>query len=166
MRIYKAPQFWYTTSPQEFSIFLAGSIEMGAAENWQDRLTRELEELPLEIKDRLVIVNPRRDDWDTSWVQSIHNPQFREQVIWELESMEQCTMVAMYFDPNTKSPITLLELGLMAGIRKPMIVCCPDGYWRQGNVEITSKRYSVRYTHSRDQFIGMLKSEVVQCLRP
>ena len=74
-----------------------------------------------ELKD-VTILNPRRDDWDNSWTQSINNPQFREQVEWELEAMEKADIIAMYFDKSTKSPITLLELGLFAHTGK-MIVC-------------------------------------------
>lgn len=53
------------------SVFLAGSIEMGSAENWQARVERELADYDV------LIFNPRRDDWDSSWVQSINNPRFR-----------------------------------------------------------------------------------------
>jgi hypothetical protein len=84
------------------SIFLAGSIEMGQAEDWQLRLERALANLDV------ILLNPRRDEWDASWVQSRSNPQFREQVEWELEGLERASQVAMYFPPATKAPITLL----------------------------------------------------------
>src|SRR5437870_2567080 len=90
------------------SIFLAGSIEMGQAEDWQAVVERGLADLDV------VLLNPRRDAWDASWVQSIHNPQFREQVEWELSAQEQASFIAMYFAPTTKAPVTLLELGLCA----------------------------------------------------
>ena len=54
------------------TIFLAGSIEMGTAENWQEKAERLLE------NHSGTILNPRRDDWDSSWEQSISNPQFLE----------------------------------------------------------------------------------------
>lgn len=63
------------------SVFLAGSIEMGKAENWQIHVENLLEYTDC------VIFNPRRDDWDSSWVQSvtrrvctITNPQFTRRV--------------------------------------------------------------------------------------
>lgn len=117
-------------------VFLAGSIEMGKAENWQAKIEKALSDLPI------VILNPRRDDWDSSWKQSITNPKFQEQVEWELLAMDTATIIPMYFDPNTKSPITLLELGLHAKDKK-LIVCCPNGFWRKGNVDIVCKRYKV-----------------------
>lgn len=95
--------------PYVKSIFLAGSIEMGVAINWQDQLIGELCRLDTHYQ----IFNPRRDNWDSSWEQDKSNPQFNEQVNWELRALEQCDLIAFYFDPDTKSPISLLELGVM-----------------------------------------------------
>lgn len=119
------------------SVFLAGSIEMGKAEKWQDLVEHELS------YDGLIILNPRRDDWDASWEQSAGNPEFLGQVEWELEGQHRADIIAMYFSPGTKSPITLLELGLFARSGK-LIVCCPPGFWRRSNVEIVCSRYDVK----------------------
>jgi hypothetical protein len=118
------------------AVFLAGSIEMGQAEDWQDQIEQALADL------EIVLLNPRRDKWDATWVQSAGNPLFREQVEWELTGLEQASLVAMYFAPTTKAPVTLLELGLSARTGK-LVVCCPDGYWRKGNVEVVCERYGV-----------------------
>jgi len=127
-------------------IFLAGSIEMGAAENWQVKVRNSL-------KDKNVMLfNPRRDDWDSTWIQSIKNQQFNEQVTWELTSLELADIILMYFDPQTKSPISLLELGIHAQSGK-MIVCCPDGFWRKGNVDIVCDRYKIKNFNSLDMLI-------------
>jgi hypothetical protein len=125
-------------------VFLAGSIEMGLASNWQSALVQRLDAADL------VILNPRRDAWDTSWVQSIDNAQFREQVEWELAGLEAASLVAMYFDPATKAPVTLLELGLCARSNK-LIVCCPSGFWRRGNVEVVCARYGVPLVNTLDE---------------
>ncbi len=118
------------------SVFLAGSIEMGQAEQWQAALENALADLDI------VILNPRRDAWDATWEQTIANAQFREQVEWELAAQEQASVIAMYFAPATRAPVTLLELGLFARSGK-VVVCCPDAYWRKGNVEIVCRRYQV-----------------------
>lgn len=120
------------------SVFLAGSIEMGTAEDWQSHLTSAL----AQHANDLVVLNPRRDEWDASWRQRIDSAPFREQVEWELEAQERASVIAMYFAPETKAPITLLELGLFARSDK-LVVCCPDGYWRKGNVEVVCARYGV-----------------------
>jgi hypothetical protein len=132
------------------SLFLAGSIEMGRAESWQARVESELSDLDI------VILNPRRDEWDDSWVQSIHNPQFRQQVEWELDAQELASLVAMYFAPDTKAPITLLELGLSARSGK-LIVCCPDGYWRKGNIEVVCARYKIPLTEDLSALIDTIR---------
>lgn len=123
--------FWQT-------IFLAGSIEMGLAEDWRSRATEFL------LKNTgYTILNPRREDWDSSWEESIDNPQFFEQVSWELDCLEQCTAILMYFSPETKAPISLLEFGLFCDDDRPIYVVCPDGFWKKGNVEIVCGRYGI-----------------------
>jgi hypothetical protein len=133
------------------SIFLAGSIEMGLAEDWQTKIENELS------GHDITIYNPRRDSWDSSWVQSIHNEQFREQVEWELDHLDKSDVIVMYFDENTKSPISLLELGLYASSGK-MIVYCPEGFWRKGNVDIVAKRYDIKQVNSFSELLISLKS--------
>lgn len=127
-------------------VFLAGSIEMGRARNWQADLELALADLDV------IILNPRRDDWNPSWTQSIDNPQFRQQVEWELAGLEMAQVIAVYFDPGTKSPITLLELGLHARSGK-LVVCCPAAFWRRGNVEVVCARYGVTLVEELDNLI-------------
>lgn len=136
------------------SVFLAGSIEMGVAEKWQDRIVRELADT------QGTLLNPRRDDWDSSWVQEATNPQFRQQVLWELDGLERADIVAFYFDPNTKSPITLLELGLQSCAAKHIIVCCPTGFWRKGNVDIVCERYAFEQVSSLEELISKLRDSL------
>ncbi len=118
------------------SIFLAGSIEMGAAEDWQSQTTKLLREHDM------TVLNPRRDDWDATWEQSMDAPQFREQVQWELEALERADVILMHFCLGTYSPISLLELGLFARSGK-LVVSCPPEFWRHGNVHITCVRHRV-----------------------
>lgn len=134
-------------------IFLAGSIEMGAAENWQDKVIREFEH------NDVTFFNPRRPDWDSSWGQSIDDPRFVEQVEWELDALESADDIFMYFDPNTKSPISLLEFGLY--VQCPTLwVCCPSGFWRKGNVDVTARWYDLPVYEDLDEMIAEYKSEV------
>lgn len=133
-----------------FSIFLAGSIEMGVAEDWQTRLEQELSDK------NVTLFNPRRDEWDSSWEQSILNPQFYQQVNWELNALDKSNLIVMYFSPETKSPISLLELGLYAASGK-MVVCCPEGFWRKGNVDIVCDRYNISNFDSFEKMVEFLK---------
>ena len=125
------------------SIFLAGSIEMGLAEDWQSCVKNLLKDYEVHL------LNPRRDDWDSSWVQSIHNKQFREQVEWELGCLAFADAILLYLAPGTKSPISLLELGLYATSGK-LFVCCSPDFWRRGNVEIVCERFKIPLFESLD----------------
>ena len=134
-------------------VFLAGSIEQGTAEMWQNKVIQLLK------NQDIIILNPRRDYWDNSWKQNIKNNKFREQVEWELRALECADKILMYFDPKTKSPISLLELGLFAKSGK-MIVCCPDGFWRKANVEIVCKKYDILFFKNLKLAVDKLKNDL------
>lgn len=151
MKIIK-PDTGYDALRDDTTVFLAGSIEMGAAEDWQSMVPKHFED-----KTNLVFYNPRRDDWDSSWEQKESNPQFNHQVNWELDKLDKANYIFMYFSPETKSPISLLELGMFASKYK-MIVCCPDGFWRKGNVEIVCSRFNIPLFNTLDGAIGRLKT--------
>jgi hypothetical protein len=127
-------------------VFLAGSIEMGSAIDWQATMTRSLADLDV------LVCNPRRTAWDASWPQTIEFAPFREQVEWELEALERAHLILFYFAPDTKSPISLLELGLHA--RRKAIVCCPEGFWRKGNVDIVCRRYGIEQAATLEALIA------------
>lgn len=138
----------------KFSLFLAGSIEMGVAEDWQEIITKELDNSNCGY-----ILNPRRDDWDSSWQQVKENSQFNEQVNWELEVLEKASMIVFYFSPETKSPISMLELGLFAQSKK-VIVCCPQGFWRKGNIDIVCQRYHIKQVNTLNELIKEIKQNI------
>lgn len=127
----------------KFVIFLAGTIDMGKGEDWQKQVGDFFSGFP----DWLLILDPRRDDWDETWEQDIDNPEFRQQVEWELVSQESSDLVMFVFATNeenaekAEAPITLMELGLFKD--KDCVVCCPQGYYRKGNVDIVCKRYGI-----------------------
>lgn len=152
MKIIKAP-YPLSGIDHKFSVFLAGSIEMGIAENWQERIERELSGM-----EKICILNPRRDDWDSSWKQEIGDPQFHEQVSWELGAMERADLIVFYFSPETKSPVSMLELGLFARSGKT-VVCCPEGFWRKGNVDIVCERYNVKQVNNLETIIDYIKTK-------
>ena len=132
-------------------VFLAGSIDMGKAVDWQTQLTS------LVADQNIVVLNPRRDDWDSSWKQDISDPQFSEQVNWEMDHMERADVIVYVFDPAGRAPITLLELGLHANQQtKTKLVVCPEGYWRRGNVQIVCHRNSIPMFDSIEQMLPSL----------
>jgi len=136
--------------PGLINIFLGGSIEMGKAVEWQKDVVESLSDLPVQL------LNPRRDDWDNSWEQSIDNPEFKKQVEWELNSLELSDIIIFYIDPNTKSPITLMELGIHSKSNKA-IVFCPDGFWRKGNIDVLCNFYEIKQVNSFKELIDEVR---------
>lgn len=115
-------------------IFLAGTIDNGKSYNWSLDVINELKDYDIEI------YNPRRIHWDSKLEQDKSNPEFNHQVNWELMMLEKSDLVIMNFLPDSKSPISLLELGLF---HKKMLVCCPKGFYRKGNVDIVCENYRI-----------------------
>lgn len=147
--VLKAPEPY--EQDDRMSIFLGGSIDMGAAENWQDRLTKDLSDY-----NEIVILNPRRDDWDSSWKQDpTEGTQFYEQVEWELECQEQADVNIYYFTADSKAPITLLELGLFNDDN--VVVCCPKEFYRYGNVKMVCDRYNIIMVETYDDLLKLMR---------
>ncbi|SDW15842.1 Nucleoside 2-deoxyribosyltransferase like [Lysobacter enzymogenes] len=117
-------------------VFLAGSIDMGGTQDWQAQLARELAD------EGVVLLNPRREDWNPAWKPVAEEPEFRRQVEWELTALQRADVIAMYLAPGSQAPVSLLELGLHAGSGK-VLLACPDGFWRKGNVDIVAQRYGI-----------------------
>ena len=137
-----------------YSVFLAGSIEQGKAVDWQKDIAASLEDLDG------VLLSPRRDNWDADWPNDPDFSEFRQQVEWELEHIKLSDTVFFYFQPDTLSPISLLELGLVLGEgRKPVIVC-PEGFWRRGNVLITAEQYGVEVLGSLEEGVDILRKTI------
>ncbi|MCD9085168.1 nucleoside 2-deoxyribosyltransferase domain-containing protein [Stenotrophomonas sp. SY1] len=134
-------------------VFLAGSIEMGKAGDWQQQVQQALSE------EGVLMLNPRRADWNPAWRAEADEPEFRRQVEWELAALEQADIVLMYFTPGTQSPITLLEFGLYARSGK-LLVAAPQGFWRKGNLDITGDRYGVPRYDDLPALINAVKQRI------
>lgn len=148
MRVFKAPEpLVFNEHP---AVFLAGSIDMGNAEDWQTAVTNHFTDTNINI------YNPRRNDWDSNWEQKIENPQFNQQVNWELNAMEKANVIIMNFLPGSQSPITLLEMGLHAAGKK-LLVCCPDAFYRSGNVHIVCHNYNIPLFKNINELLNNIK---------
>lgn len=147
--IFKPPMNIAKRDATKRSVFLAGSIEMGKSIDWQSNLSEFF------VTEGYNVFNPRRDDWDNTWIQSYSNPNFYQQVNWELNALDVADMIIMNFIPDTISPISLLELGLYASSKK-MIIICPEGYFRKGNVEVVCDRFKIPLFDSIEEFKNAL----------
>lgn len=149
MKHIQAPKF---VNDKVATVFLAGSIEMGVAEQWQKRVVATLADTGW------TVLNPRRDDWDDTWEQSLQDARFVEQVEWELQGLETCEYAIVYFSPDTKAPITLLELGLLSQLApEKVIVVCPTGFYRKGNVDVVCDRYRIKQVDTLEKACDLLR---------
>lgn len=114
------------------TIFLAGTIDMGNSEDWQAGLVRTFSS----NEGRYILYNPRRSTFTST-------PEEMEyQVGWELDHLEKSQTIIMNILGSSKSPVTLLEMGLFMRSGKLLVACEPD-YYRHSNVRITCARYNV-----------------------
>lgn len=141
-------------------VFLGGSIEMGAAELWQDELAKAFKDVP-----NVIFLNPRRDDWDSSWAQDpTPGTDFHEQVSWEMDGQEFADVCVYYFADGTKSPITLLELGAYGGGNNTIVRCTPN-FWRHGNVAMFAQRYGCTLVETLEDVIEELTVAIANSKR-
>lgn len=150
------PQFVHCMPPEaptyrEYSVFLAGSIEMGKAVQWQKHMATFLSPLPITVN------NPRRGHWDPKATQEARNESFRHQVEWELSALEKADVICFFLDVNTMSPVTMLELGLWAKSKK-VVVCCDKRFWRAGNIHIVCDRYNIPFVETFEDLVPAIKS--------
>jgi hypothetical protein len=134
-------------------IFLAGSIDMGSSVDWQTEVQEKLDDC------EVTFLNPRREEWDSSWEQRATNPQFNHQVNWEMSNLFDADIIFMNILPESKSPITLLELGLHANSSR-LMVCCPDGFYRKGNVEVVCHRHNIPLFNDFETAVAALRSRI------
>lgn len=135
-------------------VFLSGSIEMGKAVDWQREVINALKD------EDVIIFNPRRKDWDNSWKQTLQDPRFVEQVNWELQGLEMANLIAVHLEPNTMAPITLMEIGLYAkSYPDKLIIHCPEGYWRKGNIDVLCQKYQIDQVESLEEMVNEIKTK-------
>lgn len=139
-------------------VFLGGSIDMGNAPDWQAAMIAALRGETVDI------LNPRRPDWNPAWRPDADEPEFRRQVEWELAALDGADVIVLYFAPGSQSPVSLLEMGLHARSGK-LILLCPPGYWRKGNVDITAARYGVEQVDSIEALIRAVKARIAEWRR-
>ena len=129
------------------SVFLAGTIDMGTAENWQDKAASLFEKKG----GGFLLYSPRQAEWHPE-----REGEMDYQVNWELEHLEKADYILMNFLSGSQSPVTLLEMGLHARGGKLLVVCTP-GYFRYDNVRITCQRYSIPLYATLEEAIDTIR---------
>jgi hypothetical protein len=130
------------------SCFLAGTIGIdGKSENWQQYVSDKLSDYAINI------YNPRREKWEGSLEQNINNIDLKNQINWELDALEKSDFIIMNILGDSKSPITLLELGMFIKSGK-LLVSCPKEFYRYGNIQVMCYRYNVPLFDNVDDLLN------------
>jgi hypothetical protein len=147
-------QEWECESQYRDKLFLAGSIEMGKAIDWQAEVVEAFKNYYMGV------YNPRRDEWNAELPQKISCEEFRYQVTWEQRYLEKSNIVLMNLLPGTYSPISLLELGQLSAVSKDkiVVVVCPEDFWRAGNVEMVCILYRIPLYRTLAEGIAHIKT--------
>ena len=135
------------------NLFLAGTIDNGESLNWQEAIVGEL--LEEDTARAIMIYNSRRDNWN----KDAGKDEIERQIKWELYHLERADLIVMNILGNSKSPISLMELGLFAKEKK-VIVFCPSTFYRYDNVRIVCERYGVPLFDTND--ILVIKNQILQ----
>lgn len=135
------------------SIFLAGSIEMGKAPEWQKEIIKTLAHHPF------AIYNPRRGP-EFKW-EAGNDALFKEQVDWEHKHLTESSIIAMFISGETKAPISLMEMGMFATSGR-LILACEKNFWRFGNVEWVCRYYGITLVHSLDDLVVEVEKRAKQ----
>ena len=128
-------------------IFLAGTIDMGNSRDWQMELYNRFSRMD----GRYLLFNPRQEHWDASLP-----GEMDYQVRWELDHLEEADMIIMYILGASKSPISLLEMGLHAKSGKMHVICEKD-FYRYDNVRITCEYYGVPLYNDLENFLESIR---------
>ena len=145
MQVITAPECKPITNQ---SIFLAGTIDDGKSEDWQSKLIEELSD------HEITILNPRRNNWG-----DLSDNELRKQITWELDHLEKADIIFMYIIGTSKSPISLLEMGIHIKDLKLIVVCEPE-FYRYENVKITCEYYNAELYDSLGLGIDALLSNI------
>ena len=135
--IYITPDNKKRANSKYKSIFFGGTIDNGDSINWQVELSKLLEQLNINI------YSPRRLQWNPNFT----NDELSNQIRWEQKHLDKANIIIMVLLDDSKSPISLLELGLYAKSKK-MIVFCTDKFYRYDNVRLTCEKYNIPLINS------------------
>ena len=116
------------------SVFLAGTIDNGDSLNWQDKTIIELINLGFNCD----IYNPRVEHWNPNATKE----EVEYQIKWEQNHLDNADLIVMVLLDDSKSPISLLELGLYAKSKK-IVVFCTTNFYRWDNVRLTCDKYNI-----------------------
>lgn len=142
----------FSKNQPRMSVFLAGTIDNGDSLDWQSKVIWYMKYLNQSVDPDadesigdIIVYNPRRDDWKKDATEK----DVEEQILWEQEHLDKADYIVMFLQDDSKSPISLLELGLYAETGK-LFVFCTDKFYRYTNVRLTCEKYNINLINTND----------------
>lgn len=131
MRVIICPEV-YVPGENDYVIFMAGGIT--GCPDWQSEViaaapNSRLNSLAGLMGCELVLINPRRPDFDTSKSESSV-----AQIRWEHKHLKMANAIYFWFPKEGMCAITLFELGAALGEDRPVTVGVEPGYLRELDV--------------------------------
>ena len=154
IKIITAPEDYTNIEGGKF-IFLAGTIDNGDSEDWQKDVCEYAK--TLNSTQDIYIINPRREKWDPE----AGTEEVEKQVMWELGALKRSSYILMNILETSKSPITLLELGIFKD-NPGLYVFCKPGFYRYTNVKVVCKEFDIKlYNNYTTESIKKLLNLIV-----
>ena len=132
----------YDLNPGEVSVFLAGGITN--CPDWQKDIINKLQTDYTNLDDKLVIFNPRRENFPIGDKSASY-----KQIEWEFNALEKADIFSMYFTSGVSDqPICMYELGRYISRMQAkypvdwkyrIIISVEDGYKRKEDVLIQTQ---------------------------
>lgn len=158
--VVRSPQKYSRTNLEghDYRVFLAGTIDNGSVNPWAERIVSGMDVGDIDVQ----FLDPRRTDWDTSMECTRDNPEFHEQVDWELNGIKSANIVVFNFLPGSMSPVTMMELGYACATKhfRCVYVCCPQGFWCKGNVDIICERSLIKVFETEEELITAVANRI------
>lgn len=143
----EAPKSPPTSASHKTSVFLAGGIT--GCRDWQSEVVKKLS------KTDLVILNPRREEFDVSDPNASY-----EQILWEHKYLAFADIISFWFEPGQIQPIVLFELGRWStrNLAKKIIVGCHPLYPRimDVTVQLGLEQYDRPIALSIDELVASI----------
>lgn len=110
-------------------VFLAGSMDNRYFGNWRIEAVKKLET-------KVNVFDPTNMDND-----SLNDAEMKSHILWELDALAIADKILLNFLPDSKSPISLVELGLYVASKK-LIVVCPKAFYKSRYVYTLCEKYN------------------------
>lgn len=74
---------------------------------------------------------------------------------------EKASLIAICFKAGSACPITLLELGMYAALYGgKTVVCCEEGFYKRGNVELVCRKFGVEFVGTVEELGKIVRGKM------